>query len=434
MSVKIVGQFRTARRIVRDLWRSRRNRIALAKRLERETPPPPGTTEIVVYFADTRVNLYQIRQWYAPLAELAREHPVAIISRSPGTMMTLLDEAPVPAVYLRKVTDLEHFVATNPLRIVLYVNQNTKNFQMFRYGRMWHVFINHGESDKMYMTTNQYKAYDYAFIAGDAARERLERKLWSYDVASRTMQIGRPQADHFAGETPYDADGRTVVLYAPTWEGDRPSAAYGSIATHGEQLVDALLATGRHRVIYRPHPRSGVVDEAYGNAHRRIIAALERANAADATAQHVYDDKPELGWQLVAADVAITDISAMVYDRLATGKPLIVTRPASPYAEIDGTGYLSACEWLLPGDSPEVVPLVDRVLTSDEAHDALTHWVQHYFGDTTQGAATARFHAAIDTLYAEWNRVAALHAHDPITSESNPFDEDDDEDEAPSGD
>ena len=28
---------------------------------------------------------------------------------------------------------------------------------MFRYGRMWHVFINHGESDNMYMTTNQFK-------------------------------------------------------------------------------------------------------------------------------------------------------------------------------------------------------------------------------------------------------------------------------------
>ena len=432
--MKIVGQFKTARRIVRNLLRSRRNRNELEARLKNETPPAPGSIEIAVYFADTRVNLYQIRQWYAPLAELAREHPVAIISRSPGTMMTLLDEAPVPVVYLRKVTDLETFVAEQPLRIVFYVNQNTKNFQMFRYGRMWHVFINHGESDKMYMTTNQYKAYDYAFIAGEAARERLERKLWSYDIDRHTLQIGRPQADHFAGDTPYTPDDRTVVLYAPTWEGDRPSAAYGSIASHGETLVDALLATGRHRVIYRPHPRSGVVDSAYGQANRRIIAALERANAADPSAQHVHDTGSALGWQLAAADVAITDISAMVYDRLATGKPIIVARPASPEAEVDESGYLSACEWLTAADAAAVVPAVDRVLTSAEAHEALTHWVQRYFGDTTPGAATARFHAAVDTLYAEWNRVAALHALDPLTSESSPFDADDDEDEAPSED
>ena len=430
--MKVTRQVRTARRIVVDLLRSRRNRNELAQRLERETPPAPGSIEIAVYFADTRVNLYQIRQWYAPLAELAREHPVAIISRSPGTMMTLLDESPIPAVYLRTVNALENFVAEQPLRIVFYVNQNTKNFQMFRYGRMWHVFINHGESDKMYMTTNQYKAYDFAFIAGDAARERLERKLWSYDVDNRTLQIGRPQADHFAADTPYAPDDRTVVLYAPTWEGDRPSAAYGSIASHGEHLVDALLATGRHRVIYRPHPRSGVVDKAYGEANRRIVAALERANEADRSAQHVHDTGSTLGWQLAAADVAITDISAMIYDRLATGKPIIVARPASADAEVDDTGYLGACEWLHADAATAVVPLVDRVLTSSAAHEALTHWVQRYFGDTTPGAATARFHEAVNRLYAEWDRVAAMHALDRVTSESSPFDDDADEDEAPS--
>nr|WP_169077786.1 CDP-glycerol glycerophosphotransferase family protein [Microcella alkalica] len=394
-------------------------------------PPAAGSVEIAVYFADTRVNLYQIRQWYAPLAELAQYHPVAIIARSPGTMLTLLDEAPVPAVYLRRVVDLERFVAEQPLRIVFYVNQNAKNFQMFRYSRMWHVFINHGESDKMYMTTNQYKAYDYALIAGDAAKERLSRKLWNYDVEAKTIAIGRPQADHFAGELPFAPDDRTVVLYAPTWEGDRPAAAYGSIASHGETLVRALIATGRHRVIYRPHPRSGVVDAEYGRANDRIIAALERANAADPDAQHVFDDGPELGWQLAAAHVAITDISAMVYDRLATGKPILITRPASPEAEIDATGYLGACEWLTAERADEIVPEIDRVLTSSEAHERLRHWVERYFGDTTPGAATARFHAAVESLIAEWERAAAVHAGDPITSESNPFDDDVDEDAAP---
>ncbi len=425
------GQAKAARRIARNLLRSRRNRALLAERLEGVTPPDPGSIEIAVYFADTRVNLYQIRQWYAPLAELAREHPVAIISRSPGTMMTLLDEAPVPAVYLRRVTDLERFVAEQPLRLVLYVNQNTKNFQMFRYGRMWHVFVNHGESDKMYMTTNQYKAYDYAFVAGQAAKDRLARKLWNYDLDRRVLEIGRPQADHFAGQLPFTPDDRTVVLYAPTWEGDRPAAAYGSIASHGERLVDALLATGRHRVIYRPHPRSGVVDRGYRAAHQRIVAALAQANAADPSAHHLYDSGSSLGWQLVAADVAITDISAMVYDRLATGKPLIVARPASAAAEIDESGYLSACEWLSAEQADQIVPLVDHVLTSPEAHDALTAWVTRYFGDTTPGAATARFHAAVETLIDEWERAAAAHAADPITSESDPLDDQEDEDAVP---
>jgi hypothetical protein len=430
--VPLLNDLRTGRRVVRNLLRSRRNRRALDERLAAAPELPVGEARIVVYFADTRVNLYQIRQWYAPLAELATKHPVAIISRSPGTALTLLDESPVPVVYKRRVVDLEHFVAKQHPRIVLYVNQNAKNFQMFRYGRMWHVFINHGESDKMYMTTNQFKAYDYSLIAGQAAHDRLTRKLWGFDVAKKTMQIGRPQADHFSGELPYTPDDRTVVLYAPTWEGDREAAAYGSIATHGVRLVAELLATGRHRVIYRPHPRSGVVDREYRAANEAIIAALAAANAADTSAQHVFDDGPTMGWQLAAADVAITDVSAMIYDRLAVGRPLLVTRPASPLAEIDDGGYLGAAEWLHAGDASRVVDLVDRVLTNEEAQKNLDYWVMRHFGDTSPGAATKRFHKAIDKMLAEWDRHARIHEGDAETSEADPFEDDVDEDASPS--
>ncbi len=387
---------------------------------------------IAVYFADTRVNLYQIRQWYAPLAELSKTHKVAIISRSPGTALTLLDEAPVAVVYKRKVVDLEQFVTEQHPRIVLYVNQNAKNFQMFRYGRMWHVFINHGESDKMYMTTNQFKAYDYSLIAGQAAHERLTRKLWGFDLAKKTIQIGRPQADHFAGDLPYTPDDRTVVLYAPTWEGDREAAAYGSIATHGVRLVSELLASGRHRVIYRPHPRSGVVDREYRAANEAIIAAIAAANASDPTAQHIFDDGPTMGWQLASADVAITDISAMIYDRLAVGRPLLVARPANPNAEVDEVGYLGAAEWLRAEDTPRIVDFVDRVLTNEEAQKNLEYWVERHFGDTAPGAATKRFHQAIETMLADWDHHALIHEGDAASSEADPFDDDDDEDAAPS--
>ncbi|BAU31887.1 CDP-glycerol glycerophosphotransferase family protein [Microcella alkaliphila] len=426
-------QLKTARRVISRLLRQRRNRLLMDKRMAEVDLTLPNDVEVAVYFADGVVNLYQVRQWFAPLAELAKTRRVAIITRSPGATLALLDESPVPVAYCRTVLDLEQFVAQNPTRIVMYVNQNAKNFQMFRYGRMWHVFINHGESDKMYMTTNQYKAYDYAFIAGQAAHDRLSKVLWGYDLETRALRIGRPQADHFAGELPYTPDDRTVVLYAPTWEGDRPAASYGSIASHGEAIVSALLATGRHRVIYRPHPRSGVLDRDYGQAHRRIVQAIEQANASDPAAQHIFDDGPSLGWQLAAADVAICDISAMIYDRLATGKPLLVTRPLSADALVDTGGYLSACEWLTADAASEVVPALDRVLTDADAHAALQHWASHYFGDTTPGAATARFHAAIDQLIDEWHAAEREHRSDPVVLGTEHDADDPLDDEALSG-
>ncbi len=427
----LINDLKAGRRLVGNLLRSRRTRKALTERLAAVPPFEAEQFRIVVYFADTRVNLYQIRQWYAPLAELAKTHELAIISRSPGTAMTLLNEAPVPTVYKRRVADLEHFVAEQRPRIVFYVNQNAKNFQMFRYGRMWHVFINHGESDKMYMTTNQFKAYDYSLIAGQAAHDRLKRKLWGFDLAKKTIQIGRPQADHFAGELPYTPDHRTVVLYAPTWEGDREAAAYGSIASHGVALVTALLASGSHRVIYRPHPRSGVVDPAYRAANKAIIKAIADANLADPTATHIFDNGPTSGWQLWAADVAITDISAMIYDRLAVGRPLLVARPASPLAEVDEEGYLGAAEWLTASDASDIVAIVDRVQHSASAQKNLEFWVKRHFGDTSQGAATARFHTAVEKMLADWDRHAHIHERDAATSEVDPFEDDEDEDATP---
>lgn len=421
-----MGALSDAKKAYRLLRRALASRSAVQRvrrRLAAREPFPHDHFRIAVYFADGAVNMYQMRQWYRPLAELSKRWPVVVLSRHATGAEKLLDEDAPPVAFVPKVRDLERFIATQDIRVVFYVNQNTRNFQMFRYGRRWHVFINHGESDKMYMTTNQYKAYDYALVAGQAARDRLSRTLWDYDVDRRTIEIGRPQADHYSGSLPYTPDERTVVLYAPTWEGDRPSAFYGSIATHGETLVERLLATGAHRVIYRPHPRSGVVDEAYGAAHRRIIAAIAAANAADATARHVYDDGPELGWQLAAADVAVVDISAMVYDRLAAGKPLLITRPADERASVDTTGYLSDCEWLTADGAADIVAEVDRVRADDAAIARLRMWVQHYFGDTTPGAATAKFHAAVERLMDEWDQWQAREMG------AVRDDEDDDDDE-----
>ena len=408
----LIKDARTASRVAGNYIRARANRRKLARALEEQHELAPHSFRVGVYFADGDVNLYQVRQWYKPLAELAKTEPVVFLTRNATSALAMLKESPVPVAYVRTVIDLEEFIESQDLHVILYVNQNARNFQMMRYGQRWHVFINHGESDKMYMTTNQFKAYDYSLIAGDAARERLGRVLWDYDFDKRAIPIGRPQADHYTGTIPFELDDREVVLYAPTWEGDRPGAAYGSIDTHGVALVEALIATGRHRVIYRPHPRSGVVNFEYGEANEQIKSLLKRANAHDRSARHIIDEGAELGWQLSVADMAIVDISAMVYDRLASGKPLMITRPVNPEAEIDEGGYLSDCEWLAAEDSGKVVELIDALEHDPEAQARLNKWCTHYFGDITPGVPTQRFHSAIEKLMAEWERNAKLHAND----------------------
>ena len=213
-----------------------------------------------------------------------------------------------------------------------------------------HIQIGHGESDKGGSVSNQHKAYDLTFVGGDAGRDRLQRALRGFDAETRTVGIGRPQLDHDYPGAPDWAEGTGLrVWYAPTWEGDRPSIAYGSLASHGVAIVDALLADEEVRVIYRPHPRTGRASAEHARADKII-----RSRLAAAGDRHLVDEG-EYGWQWAFADACVTDISAVAYDWLATGKPLVITepenraayRPPSPLldgaaAAVRGRGRLSA--------------------------------------------------------------------------------------------
>ncbi len=43
------------------------------ERLRHRPPLASGTYSVVAYFADSTVNLYQLRQWYEPLRELSKQ-------------------------------------------------------------------------------------------------------------------------------------------------------------------------------------------------------------------------------------------------------------------------------------------------------------------------------------------------------------------------
>ena len=384
----VAAELRAVARRGRAYARRRRDARAVARLLTGRAPVAPGTVEVVVYFPDTAVNVYQVRQWYEPLRRLAEDHPVAVVTREPDATRVLLAECPVPVVPIRNIAELERWLAAQEVALMLYVNQNANNFSAMRFAEPAHVFVSHGESDKAYMVSNQLKAYDAVMVAGQAAVDRIAEHVIGLPP-ERLVRIGRPQVDvEYAGpELPHD--GRTVVLYAPTWEGDRPSMSYSSLASHGRAMVDALLTDPRFRVVYRPHPRTGVQSQETRAAHEDVARLIERANVADPSARHLVDTATAFGWHLRAADVCVTDISAVAYDWLATGRPLLVTRPASPEAVLEGSPLVAALPLVDAADSGAVVDLVTAAVADDGA--SLRGLAEHYFGDTSVGSALTRF-------------------------------------------
>ncbi|MEO5747802.1 MAG: CDP-glycerol glycerophosphotransferase family protein [Ornithinibacter sp.] len=391
-------------------------RRAVRAELAARPPVADGTVQVAIYFPDAKANLYQIDQWFEPLRRLHETHPVTVLCRNWETTRALLRDCPVPVQHAATIEEVERFVDRQPVRAMLYVNQNQQNFPAMRFADPAHVFICHGESDKDYMSSNQLKAYDNVFIAGTAARERILRKLIGFDE-SRLVEVGRPQVDvHQRGPALPD-DSRTVVLYAPTTEGDVPSMRYSSAAGHGVAVVRSLTATGRHRVIYRPHPRLGLTVSAYAHAHREILRVIDEANRTDPSARHVADTSGPFGWHIDAADVCIADISAVAYDWLATAKPLVVTMPTEPRAQLPESGLVRELELFDAADAHRAAAIVDAAASHpDETHAAL---VRRYFGDTSPGASMQRFLDACAVVVTE--REAALasrestNAADPLT-------------------
>jgi hypothetical protein len=405
----VADDVRKVRGILTDGVRLLRARRVVRAELAGRPPVPDGTVEIAVYFVDDPENLYQLDQWFEPLRRLHERHPVTVLSRNWQTTRELLRLSPVPVHHAPNVDAMETFMRRQRVRAILYVNQNQANFAAMRFADPAHVFICHGESDKDYMSSNQLKAYDRVFIAGTAARERILRKLIGFDE-SRLVEVGRPQVDvDFPGPS-LPQDGRTVVLFAPTWEGDRASMRYSSVISHGPAMVRALVATGRHRVVYRPHPRTGISLREAATAHAEVVRVLRDANSADPAAGHVVDVEGGFGWQLAASDVAVMDISAVAYDWLATGKPLLVTRPAEPRATLPESGLVRELALFDAADAGRAPEIVDAAVRHpDEMHAAL---VRRYFGDTSPGASMERFLAACSLVVEE--RDAALAARGSV--------------------
>jgi hypothetical protein len=348
---------------------------------------------VALFFATGPENFYQFEQWRLPLEHLALQRPVFVIVDRPDTGDLVLRTSSLPLAFARGSRALEELVTDRDVRVVLYLNQIEANFRMLRFPSPVHIQIGHGESDKGGSISNQHKAYDLTFVGGDAGRDRLDRALRGFDATERTLSVGRPQLDYsYPGAPSWPRDSGLRVWYAPTWEGDRPSIAYGSLASHGVAIIEALLADPSIRVIYRPHARTGYASRLHRDADRAVRSLL--AKAGD---RHLID-RESYGWQWDFADACITDISAVAYDWLATGKPLVITELA-PGAYRPPSPLLDAVPLLGASEAGEVVARILALQGDPAAMEQLRGLTYHYFGDVSAQQSTKRFEDAIERAY-----------------------------------
>ncbi|MDN4163009.1 CDP-glycerol glycerophosphotransferase family protein [Nocardioides abyssi] len=355
---------------------------------------------ILAYFADDTTRTYQLVQWLPVLELLAEQQPVGVVARDPEAAALLRTRTSLPVALAESFPELTELYAAVDPKVVLYCNNSMLNFQSLLHARTLHVHINHGESDKQSMASNNAKAYDRVFVAGEAAVQRHEAGLLELDTR-RLVRVGRPQLD-LQREPLLAPSTRRTVLYAPTWEGDAEYNDYTSVDTIGPDVVRAVLAVPDVRLVYKPHPKVVTSETpAVRGGHRTVLALLDEATRRDPAAGHAAVLAGDILAVMPDCDAMVTDVSSVGLDwlYLRTERPIFITDRHHDADRLRQEVPVSRCADVLDTvDVPALTELVTARLEHDEHHLARVAMRHHYFDDLQVGDSTVRFLAAVTEL------------------------------------
>ena len=355
---------------------------------------------VIAYFADDPTRSYQLIQWLPVLEQLDHQHPVAVVVRDERSAEVLGARTRLPITLAESFPELTELYAASDAKVVLYCNNSMLNFHSLLDGRKLHVHINHGESDKQSMASNNAKAYDRVFVAGEAAVQRHDAGLLEFD-SSRLVRIGRPQLD-LRPPAVLEPSARRTVLYAPTWEGDAEYNDYTSVDTLGSVIVRAVLAVPDVRLVYKPHPKVTTSEApAIRDAHRQILELIADASRREPAAGHVAITAGDILAVMPDCDAIITDVSSVGLDwlYLRTEKPIFLTDRHHDAERLRQEVPVSRCADVLDEvDVADLTALVAARLDHDEHHLARVAMRHHYFDDLQVGESTTRFLESVSVL------------------------------------
>ncbi|MGV9840779.1 hypothetical protein ACWDUB_01535 [Streptomyces fungicidicus] len=231
--------------------------------------------ETVLYFSGSRDSAYQVNMWLETMEQLDTRPLVVLRERA---ILQNLAPTTVPVICVPGGVHLMN-LDLSTVRVALYAANVGKNIHLLRVPTMKHVFIGHGDSDKLASVNPYSKVYDEVWTAGRAGRDRYAIA----DVGVRDddiVEVGRPQLAPIETWKGVPGDRMPTVLYAPTWEGWDDNPGNTSILLAGENIVRKLVeAAPAVRVLYKPHPFTGTRSAQAKAAHQRITALIEKSAA-----------------------------------------------------------------------------------------------------------------------------------------------------------
>ncbi len=367
------------------------------------------SADVALYFADGPQKMYQLTQWL-PVFEANKDMTTIVVVRHVETYRSLLGMTSLRVLLVPRYEILMALYDRADFHAVIYVNNGWTNFQSLSFQQAVHIHVNHGESDKICMVSNQAKAYDKVFVAGEAAVRRHAAALAWFDD-TRLVRVGRPQLD-LPVESAVSAFSGPTITYAPTWEGEDDANNYTSVDRYGPQIIAAALAQPGARVLYKPHPRVAMSDDAgVTKGHEQILKLMDRAVADDPSRGHaVLMDADVLG-VIRDTDIMIADVSSVSLDHLylRPDSPLVLTDRRSDRPRLLEDAPVASGSHVVDASTIGTLQQdLSSLLAEDTLREERHRLRDFYFDSLAPGQSTERF----------WGELSsAIHHHDAALRE-----------------
>jgi hypothetical protein len=364
---------------------SKRSAAGVRPALERYQPA------FVVYFGGAHGARYQLGMWLPYLERL--NLPFMVITRNAETVpdITSLTRAPVVVPKQSSVLANLDQMVVGSLKASFYVQGNQSNQTFQRNRQLTHIWLNHGDSDKVANFSARHGTYDRIFVSGQQGIERYAAHGVNLP-AERFAIVGRPQIERIELRDERLPLGRPrTVLYAPTWRGGRPATDYSSLRL-GDKIVAALLKRGS-TVIFRPHPLS------YTDPHDvALIRQIQHRLADDKRTngrQHVWGQQAEKDWDIPAcinaSDALVTDVSSVASDYLASGKPLAMVAIRATGDKFRQEFPMARVSYVIEKNLSTLDTALDALQGDDPLAEARRAYRRHCLGDHLGAQAADEF-------------------------------------------
>jgi len=143
-----------------------------------------------------------------------------------------------------------------------------------------HVWIGHGDSEKIAYYKKMIRVFDYILVTGDLAIERfVTHKIFRKEESYKFIKIGKSAlCSVMPNKTESD---KKALLFASTWEGAMVEENYSTLHLHKENAQFIKIITEQleiETIVLKLHPNTGIRDSKLVNQTLKTIHSLVELN------------------------------------------------------------------------------------------------------------------------------------------------------------